>query len=198
MKRKTKMEGQELLAGLYELYEQKMYAAAYAVLHSVEQAEDAVHDSFLKLVPYLDMIDKPSSIKTKGLVMKVLKTTAIDQYRKNHQDSERLTTDEAAAAQSQMKIMPIQSYEDQNFIRKLLEELPQDYLDVIKLRCYYGFSSRETADILLISPANVDKRMQRARKQISDKLNEEESEYERKEIKSDLKTAWKRSAGRTI
>lgn len=37
---KKKRDEKALLELLYELYEQKMYAAAFAILHQPEQAED--------------------------------------------------------------------------------------------------------------------------------------------------------------
>lgn len=56
-----------LLETMYELYEQGMYRVAYGVLHNKEQAEDAVQDSFEKLLEYLPEIDAPDSPKTQNL-----------------------------------------------------------------------------------------------------------------------------------
>lgn len=176
-----------MLAQLYELYEQKMYAAAYAILHSVEQAEDAVQDSFVKAVSYLGEMNRPDSTKTARLMMRILKTTAIDQYRKNNTENERLQND--TVSQSMMKVSPLR-VEEQTLIRELLQDLPQRYLEVVKLRSYYGFSSKETAAILSISTASVDKRMERAKKQILSRLNEEEQNYGRKEIRTNITGSW--------
>ena len=41
----------EKLHQLYALYEQPLYRIAYAILHQTEQAEDAVSDAFLKIIP---------------------------------------------------------------------------------------------------------------------------------------------------
>ena len=42
-------------------------------------AEDAVQDSFEKLLKYLPEIDAPDSPKTQKLVLKIVRNTAIDQ-----------------------------------------------------------------------------------------------------------------------
>lgn len=68
-----------LLETMYELYEQGMYRVAYGVLHNKEQAEDAVQDSFEKLLKYLPEIDAHDSPKTQKLVLKIVRNTAIDQ-----------------------------------------------------------------------------------------------------------------------
>lgn len=177
---KKKRDEKALLESLYELYEQKMYAAAYAILHQPEQAEDVVHDSFLKLTGYLSRIKEADSQETKRLVMQILKTTAIDLYRKNAKEVERFVSEDIAVTDSKMKVFPIDAVENREMIEKLLKGLSQEYREVIKLRCYYGFSVKETAQILDISCDNVSKRMERARKQLQTKMEWEEYDCEQK------------------
>jgi len=190
MSSEPKTNQKELLAEMYELYEQKMYAVAYSILHSVEQSEDAVQDAFLKLIQYLPKIDRLDSIKTKRLVIRILKTTAIDQYRKNHKDKDHLTEESVADTELNTKVFHMQSMEEQAFIHDILNELHNDYLEVVKLRCYYGFSSHETAEILSISEANVYKRMERAKKQILIKLEREGLEYGKKGFRTNFNECW--------
>ena len=45
---KKKRDEKALLESLYEMYEQKMYAAAYAILHQSEQARSEEHTSELQ------------------------------------------------------------------------------------------------------------------------------------------------------
>lgn len=198
MKRKHKMDQQELLAVMYDMYEQPMYAIAYSILHSVQQAEDAVQDSFLKLIQYLPTIQKPDSMKTKGLVKQIVRTTAIDQYRKNYSDNEHIAEQKIAAADMQEQVVAMPGLEEQSFVKDLLKTLPEDYLEVIKLRSYYGFSTREAAQILSISEANVCKRMERAKKLIRNKMEEEDLENERKGYGTVFSEYWERSAKQSI
>ena len=44
---------QDVMAALYEAYEQPMYGIAYAILHDRYQAEDAVQEAFIRMVRYL-------------------------------------------------------------------------------------------------------------------------------------------------
>lgn len=116
---KKKQDEKALLESLYELYEQKMYAAAYGILHQPEQAEDVVHDSFLKLTGYLSRIKEADSQETKRLVMQILKTTAIDQYRKNAKEVERFVSEDTAVTDLRMKVFPIDAVENREMIEKL-------------------------------------------------------------------------------
>lgn len=180
---------------MYELYEQGMYRVAYGVLHNREQAEGAVQDSFEKLLKYLPKIDTPDSPKTQQLVLKTVRNTAIDQYRRNNKQNEWLSQQEQGEETNSF----VKSVEDREFIQQLLNAVPTEYREIIKLRCYYGFSAKETGDILGLSEGNVNKRLERARKLIADRLEwEEEFDNETGKIRSDNEKIGTRNRRRAI
>ena len=74
------MRDDEKLSLLYELYEQQLYWVAYSVLHQEQQAEDAVQDTFEKLVKKINGIQEPASSEVKYLLLRMVKNTAIDKY----------------------------------------------------------------------------------------------------------------------
>ncbi len=190
-----KHEFKILLETMYELYEQGMYRGAYGVLHNREQAEGAVQDSFEKLLKYLPKIDTPDSPKTQQLVLKTVRNTAIDQYRRNNKQNEWLSQQEQGEETNSF----VKSVEDREFIQQLLNAVPTEYREIIKLRCYYGFSAKETGDILGLSEGNVNKRLERARKLIADRLEwEEEFDNETGKIRSDNEKTGTRNRRRAI
>lgn len=181
---------------MYKLYEQGMYRVAYGVLHNKEQAEDAVQDSFEKLLKYLPQIDAPDSPKTQKLVLKTVRNTAIDQYRRNNKQNEWMAEQEQGEEETNTFV---KSVEDREFIQQLLNAVPAEYREIIKLRCYYGFSAKETGDILGLSEGNVNKRLERARKLIADRLEwEEEFDNETGKIRSDNEKTGTRNRRQTI
>ena len=44
----------EKMEELYELYEQKIYYVAYSILNNIQQAEDAVQETFITLYKNLE------------------------------------------------------------------------------------------------------------------------------------------------
>lgn len=44
----------EKMEELYELYEQKVYYVAYSILNNIQQAEDAVQETFITLYKNLE------------------------------------------------------------------------------------------------------------------------------------------------
>ena len=72
----------EKMRQLYDIYEQPMYRIAFAILGNSEAAEDSVSEAFLRLIKHLRRIDEPDSLKTKKYVIKVIRSTSIEQYRR--------------------------------------------------------------------------------------------------------------------
>lgn len=87
----TTPEEQEKLDHLYNIYEQPMYRIAYAILHHTQQAEDAVSDAFLRIIQNLRKIGDVDSEQTKRYIIRIIRSTAINQYRKNQKESARWT-----------------------------------------------------------------------------------------------------------
>ena len=79
----------EKLQTLYQIYEKPMYHIAYAILHHPQQAEDAVSEAFCRVIRHLDKIGEPEHPKTKQYMIKIIRSTAISQYRKNARESSR-------------------------------------------------------------------------------------------------------------
>ena len=73
----------EKLKKLYEIYEQPMYRIAYAVLHDEGLAEDAVSEAFIRIMRKLSKFSNCEDGKTKAYIVKVIKSTSINIYRKN-------------------------------------------------------------------------------------------------------------------
>lgn len=73
---------------LYYKYRKRMVYEAYLVLHNNADAEDAVHDTFIKIARNMKSIGDPDSNKTLWYVLKAVKNTAINILHKN----EKLTS----------------------------------------------------------------------------------------------------------
>ena len=66
---------------IYQKYKQRMFAVAYDILRNPEDAEDAVHYAFLKVVENIKKIEEADCLKTKGYVVTIVENRAIDIYR---------------------------------------------------------------------------------------------------------------------
>ena len=158
-------EERQKVQRLYELYEQPMYRIAYAFLHDSSQAEDAVSDAFVKLIGRLGRIGEPESPKTKGYVVKVIKSTSVAVYRRNKRRSLR----ELPVSDDTLQIPDPNScfeYDSGDAAESLLSAVGEGDRRILMLRCGCELPWKDIAEKTAMSEANVRKRFERARKKI--------------------------------
>lgn len=75
------------LAAFYEQYKNRFFGIAYSKLHNSEEAEDAIQETFLRIVDhpkkFLEMPDQERVRFVEGIVRHV----SIDKYNKNKKDN---------------------------------------------------------------------------------------------------------------
>lgn len=156
----------EKLERLFELYEKKMYGTAFQILRDVGQAEDAVQDAFIRVMSHLNQIKSPESEETKRFMIKVIRSAAIDIYRKNQREWEKVWYDPEDALKNQKAAndRELDLVENRYVIQRALLALDTKYREVLELKCYFGLSHREIAALLEVSEDTVAKRYERAKK----------------------------------
>jgi RNA polymerase sigma-70 factor (ECF subfamily) len=142
------------ITALYDLYEQPMYRIAYAVLHDSALAEDAVSDAFIRIIGKLNKIGEPYSPKTKSYIVKVIKSTSINIYRRNKRRFEyEQPMDERTLSIPDRSAVVTDS--------SMLNGLNPDERRIIVLRCEKGMSWKEVAAEMSLNEATVRKRFER-------------------------------------
>lgn len=174
-----KQSDSEKLEQLYTRYEQKMYVVAFSVLHNEWQAEDAVQEAFVRLLRNIRKLKDVESVKTRTYVLNTIKSTAIDQYRRNQaQNKQCVPLGEMEIADKRDDTMEIIGrLAGKMVLDEILGELPETYRDVIMYRCVHQLSVKETAAVLEITEEAVRKRQQRAMQKIRKTIGDGEDAY---------------------
>lgn len=158
----------EKIISLFQLYEQKMYHIAYAILHDSYLAEDAVMDAFVRLLNRNYPIGDPASAEVKSLIIQIIRSAAIDLYRKKQKEFEKQTL-----SGDPVSLAPVGTDEPERAVSGIAEamicDLPAIYRDVIFLRYVKEYTAAETARALGISEAAVRKRQERALRMLKEK-----------------------------
>lgn len=160
------LSNSQKLERLFDLYETKMFKIAFYILKDEGQAEDAVQDAFIKVMSHLHRIHEPESIETKYFMIRLIRTSAIDIYRKNKKDRENLLWDSEDVFKNQISYeeIGIVESEDREYIKQILSNLKPQYREILVLKCYFGLSHQECANHLNVSVATITKRFERAKK----------------------------------
>lgn len=162
------MTDSEKLGVLYELYEKPLYRIAMAILHSHEQAEDAVHDTFCKVARHLAKLDAPDSPQTKGYMIAAVRSAACRQYRRNERQNAYSAPLSEETAQIPDERDSLQAHIRQNELRDTLNALLNSLSDldrsIVLLHCRDDLTFGEIGRQLGITEAAARKRFERARK----------------------------------
>jgi len=139
-------EDQSKFEKVYLTYKGLMYHTAYKVLNNEEDAEDAVHNAFVKIAENISKIGDPVCPKPQVYVVTIVENKAIDLYRANQRRSKIIYLDEISGV----------SIEEGKVhgLAACMAKLSPRYRQVILLKYYQGFSCREIAKQLNITEAS--------------------------------------------
>ena len=156
---------------LYERYRDLMFYTADQILGDTKDSEDVVHEAFLKIIDHLEKIGDPLCPQTRALIVTITENKAIDLYRRRKRRS-MVPFDEAYLGVPDISV--IEQVEDGAGIAGAIARLPGHYREVLLLKYAHGYSTEEVAELLSLSPENVKKLIQRARKKLEGYLEESE------------------------
>lgn len=157
---------------LYEKYHRLLYVIAFNILKHHEDAEDAVIESWEKIICHLDKINKIDCQETKSFLVIVVERTAIDYYRRNkRRSSVQILVDEY----EETPYFITRDKELENLeLYQVLRKLPKKYSEALILHYINGFTGKEIAHLLGIKEDAVMARLSRGRKQLKKELGDNE------------------------
>lgn len=150
---------------VYQRYKDLMYYVAFQILHSREDAEEAVNDALWQVAQNIEKINEIDCPKTKRFVVIITERKAIDLYRKNQRRGvlplEAWAADAAPDPDAALTVSAA------------IGRLPPDQREVILLRYADGYSVREIAQMLGYTVSKVEKQISRGKKRLEELLREE-------------------------
>lgn len=143
---------------IYIEYRDLMFYIANRILNNQQDAEDVVHEAFLKVAEHIEKIGDPKCSKTKSFIVIVVENKAIDLYRKRSRHPNVELNDEVQSESV--------TYECENILTECIMKLPARYREVILLHYYHGYSRKEIAKILGLSYGATSQLELRAKKRL--------------------------------
>lgn len=145
---------------------QKMYRIAISMLDNEEDAADAIQETVLKCW------QKIGQLKNEEFFQTWLTRILINQCKDILKSRKRYVP---------IEDIPERGYEDDYFTgewKSLLQVLDKKYRIVMELYYVEGYSTKEIAEMLHITDANVRSRMTRGRKQLEQYINRNAVDWE--------------------
>ena len=158
-------EDKSKFEAIYTEYRYLMQFLANRRLHNEQDAEDAVHQVFVKIAEKIKTIE-PVCPKTKRLIVLMIESTVTDMLRKRSKHPSDEYRDEDLE-------MPTSDYGEKELLDACILKLSEQQRTVIWLKYYDGYSLREIAGFMGISLAWAQKLDQRAKKRLSELYRED-------------------------
>lgn len=173
----------DVVHALWAEYGNMMYKIAFSYLKNQSDAEDAVQDTFVRIIRHIDYFYGVNATNVKGLIYIYIRSTCINTFNKKKKERRRTTS---LYSQEYNTFL---DYEDANYIRpdilfenksvsettyNLISQLDDKYKDVLLLKYYHGYKEREIAEALDITLDNVGVRIYRAKAILAQKIKHSE------------------------
>jgi RNA polymerase sigma-70 factor (ECF subfamily) len=132
-----------------------MYHIAFRIVQNQEDAEDAVHQAFEKIAENISKIFDPDCPKTRAFIVTIVENKAIDIYNRRKKAQE-VPMEEALVG------MTVE-YSGDHLLAECLSKLPPRYRNLLLLKYYHGYTTKEVAKLLNITLSNAARIEQRAK-----------------------------------
>ena len=168
-------EERSFVEEIYYTYERQMLNLCMAVLKNKEDAQEAVSDTFVRIMNNVTPFVESESLE--GLVMVTTKHVAFDFYKKKKKKNEHESSSTYFDEDDQSTLLDLpddsanveRALLDQDFmneVKKLLKDMPADVGTIVVYKYLYRYRNCEIAEMLGIDRAQVNLKLFRARKKL--------------------------------
>lgn len=148
-----------------------MLFTADSVLHNKEDAEDAVHDTFIKIARNMRSIRDPNSSETLSYVLKATKNTAINLSKKNAIGNKHIQLEDVENISDGQFLEKLRIQENFEEVVEAIRSLNDTYRDVLFYYFVRGMKAKDIADLLGRSNSAVQQQIIRGKKKLLEILD---------------------------
>ena len=144
--------GKEAISQLIERHRTRVYDYIYMMVKDADLADDIFQETFIKVVRVIDSGGYKDSGRFLSWVMRIAHNQVIDHFRAEKRNScvneseagyDIIGSQRLTEGSSEERVVGEQIAAD---LRRLVEELPEEQRDVVKLRYYGGLSFKDIAE----------------------------------------------------
>ena len=151
---------------LYNEYRKRMVYIAYSVLGNNEDAEDAVHDTFIKIARNMNSIGDPKSNEALSYVLKATKNAAINLSKKNTTRNKHIHLEDVENMTDEHFFEKLSISKDYEKIVSAIRNLNDTYRDVMFYHFVCEMKIKDIADVLGRKRSTVQQQIIRGKKKL--------------------------------
>ena len=162
---KTSARPADEIEKIMNTYGNLLFRICLVMLGDSSDAEDAVHQAFVRIAENIEEIETPICPKTRSYVVTIVENKSIDMYRHKQRHPLVEYNDENVGI--------IIEYDGTNTLGACMSQLPARYRELIILKYVHGYTFKETAKIMGITEDNAKKMALRAKDKLAAMCKEE-------------------------
>ena len=151
---------------LYMKYRNVMFSVAFRILQNEQDSEDAVQNAFIYVFQHPEKIRSIENPKTKGFLVIISESKAIDIYRARIARHEVMDDELLENLITQESLSPSE-------LASYIVKLPKRCREVIILHFYYGFSITEISKMQSATYEGTRKLLSRTKKKLRKMIEED-------------------------
>ena len=154
----------EYIEKVISKYSDMVYRIALTRCSTIENAEDVFQEVFIAIVKNFDLLKSLSEEKIKAWICLVTKNKSLNINKK---EAHSVPTDSGWFEERPGALGELANY---IFLVDEINNLPEMYRNVLQWHYIWGFSEKDIAKQLNITPENARQRVSRARKKLKERL----------------------------
>ena len=163
---------------LFHQYERCLKYTAQNILFDEHLAEDAVQETFIRIISCLDKIDESDEHKTIAFLITVIKNISYDMKRKRNKTQEESSLEEMMELDSDPEDeenrpdVLLLRREQEETILQVIRCVPPDYRYALTLKYAHGCNTAQLAALLNCSEKLARVKLSRARKSLMTRMEQ--------------------------
>ena len=146
----------------------KLYRIAFAMIGNVQDAEDILQEAYCKL---WDKREELTIIRSpEAFCVTLVRNMCLDHLRSTAHKVEQESLNNQVIINSRSPEMELLGQEQTTVVNRLIDELPDNQRQIIRMRSIEGCSSEEIEQVTGLSAVNIRVLLSRARKTVREKF----------------------------
>ncbi len=168
-----------LVQRLFFDYGRQVKALAQSILHSEHDAEDALHDTFLKIIKYREKFAQIDGDETKRLIVIYTRSVCFNLYRRKKRENgfaaETGDADDGTSAADREAddvdvLESVLARESAERLKRAIDALASPAREIVLLKYYGEMTNLEISDLLGINASTVGSILHRSLQKIKAKM----------------------------
>lgn len=160
------MENPKYFELLVDRYQDVFIRKSISIVHSKEEAEDIVQETFLKIYKFGNNFKQKEGASFKSWAFEILRNTCFSHYKKQKRHNSRVRLVDFSEYEFEDTATFVREdniNEKRSYIESVLRVMPESLANVLRLYFLEEISQKEIAIIENISPGAVRTRIHRAK-----------------------------------